>query len=237
MFDGRFVGFADFLVLEDAEAGDRYRLRDTKLARSVKVEALLQLAAYADTLAARRRAGGRRGRAGPRRRRRGELPGRRAAAGLPAAAGRAAAAARRPPRRRRAGVVGGRGASAPASAAPSAPSRCARTTTCCWSPGMRVSQRARLLDAGVTTLHAARRAHAARCPNCRPARVNALTAQARLQVADARRRQAALRGGRRPAADGAARRRQGRPVLRLRGRPAVDASTAASGAWNTCGAC
>ncbi|WP_167099028.1 TM0106 family RecB-like putative nuclease [Mycobacterium sp. DL592] len=48
MFDGRFVGFADFLVLD----GDRYRLRDTKLARSVKVEALLQLAAYAETLAA-----------------------------------------------------------------------------------------------------------------------------------------------------------------------------------------
>ncbi|APE18703.1 nuclease [Mycobacterium sp. WY10] len=48
MFDGRFVGFADFLVLD----GDRYRLRDTKLARSVKVEALLQLAAYAETLGA-----------------------------------------------------------------------------------------------------------------------------------------------------------------------------------------
>ncbi|GAC1400968.1 MAG: TM0106 family RecB-like putative nuclease [Mycobacterium sp.] len=48
MFDGRFVGFADFLVYD----GTRYRLRDTKLARSVKVEALLQLAAYADTLAA-----------------------------------------------------------------------------------------------------------------------------------------------------------------------------------------
>src|SRR4051794_8918174 len=48
MFDGRFAGFADFLVYE----GQRYRLRDTKLARSVKVEALLQLAAYADTLAA-----------------------------------------------------------------------------------------------------------------------------------------------------------------------------------------
>ncbi len=47
MFDGRFAGFADFLVLES----DEYRLRDTKLARSVKVEALLQLAAYADTLA------------------------------------------------------------------------------------------------------------------------------------------------------------------------------------------
>ena len=47
MFDGRFVGFADFLVFD----GAHYRLRDTKLARSVKVEALLQLAAYADTLA------------------------------------------------------------------------------------------------------------------------------------------------------------------------------------------
>ncbi|HTI77441.1 MAG TPA: TM0106 family RecB-like putative nuclease, partial [Mycobacterium sp.] len=52
MFDGRFVGFADFLVLSHSEAGERYRLRDTKLARSVKVEALLQLAAYADALAA-----------------------------------------------------------------------------------------------------------------------------------------------------------------------------------------
>ena len=48
MFDGRFVGFADFLVFD----GERYRLRDTKLARSVKVEALLQLAAYAETLSA-----------------------------------------------------------------------------------------------------------------------------------------------------------------------------------------
>jgi uncharacterized protein len=46
MFDGRFAGFADFLLLD----ADRYRLRDTKLARSVKVEALLQLAAYAETL-------------------------------------------------------------------------------------------------------------------------------------------------------------------------------------------
>lgn len=50
MFDGRFVGFADFMLLEDGPEGSRYRLRDTKLARSVKVEALLQLAAYAQTL-------------------------------------------------------------------------------------------------------------------------------------------------------------------------------------------
>lgn len=46
MFDGRFAGFADFLILTD----DGYRVADTKLARSAKVEALLQLAAYADTL-------------------------------------------------------------------------------------------------------------------------------------------------------------------------------------------
>lgn len=46
MFDGRFVGFADFLVRD----GDQYRLVDTKLARTPKVTALLQLAAYADTL-------------------------------------------------------------------------------------------------------------------------------------------------------------------------------------------
>ncbi|HZE16720.1 MAG TPA: TM0106 family RecB-like putative nuclease, partial [Mycobacterium sp.] len=47
MFDGRFVGFADFLIRD----GERYRVADTKLARSAKVTALLQLAAYADTLA------------------------------------------------------------------------------------------------------------------------------------------------------------------------------------------
>ncbi|AKN16490.1 hypothetical protein MHAE_11158 [Mycobacterium haemophilum DSM 44634] len=47
MFDGRFVGFADFLVRD----GEHYRVVDTKLARSPKVTALLQLAAYADALA------------------------------------------------------------------------------------------------------------------------------------------------------------------------------------------
>ncbi len=53
MFDGRFLGFADFLVRD----GERYQVVDTKLARSEKVTALLQLAAYADALAGR--AGGR----------------------------------------------------------------------------------------------------------------------------------------------------------------------------------
>ncbi|OBI19894.1 TM0106 family RecB-like putative nuclease [Mycobacterium sp. E2497] len=48
VFDGRFVGFADFLVRD----GDQYRVIDTKLARSANVTALLQLAAYADALAA-----------------------------------------------------------------------------------------------------------------------------------------------------------------------------------------
>jgi predicted RecB family nuclease len=46
MFDGRFVGFADFLVRRNG----RYQVSDTKLARSAKVTALLQIAAYADTL-------------------------------------------------------------------------------------------------------------------------------------------------------------------------------------------
>lgn len=46
MFDGRFVGFADFLIRD----GHRYRVADTKLARSPTVTALLQLAAYADAL-------------------------------------------------------------------------------------------------------------------------------------------------------------------------------------------
>jgi len=48
MFDGRFVGFADFLVRQE----ERYQVIDTKLARSANVTALLQLAAYADALAA-----------------------------------------------------------------------------------------------------------------------------------------------------------------------------------------
>src|SRR5579875_3540462 len=47
MFDGRFLGFADFLIRD----GEQYRVADAKLARSAKVTALLQLAAYADTLA------------------------------------------------------------------------------------------------------------------------------------------------------------------------------------------
>lgn len=47
-FDGRFTGWADFVVREP----DGWSVLDTKLARSVKVTALLQLAAYADQLVA-----------------------------------------------------------------------------------------------------------------------------------------------------------------------------------------
>ncbi|MFD4180040.1 TM0106 family RecB-like putative nuclease, partial [Rhodococcus sp. NPDC058514] len=47
-FDGRFLGFCDFLVRED----DRYAVFDTKLSRHARVPALLQLAAYADALTA-----------------------------------------------------------------------------------------------------------------------------------------------------------------------------------------
>ncbi|MEZ0446543.1 TM0106 family RecB-like putative nuclease [Cellulomonas sp. ICMP 17802] len=45
-FDGRFTGWADFVVREPGG----WTVLDTKLARSVKVTALLQLAAYADQL-------------------------------------------------------------------------------------------------------------------------------------------------------------------------------------------
>ena len=53
-FDGRFGGWADFLVRErggqDAASGPVYAVYDTKLARHAKVTALLQLAAYADQM-------------------------------------------------------------------------------------------------------------------------------------------------------------------------------------------
>ncbi|MDQ1512354.1 MAG: hypothetical protein QOC59_196, partial [Microbacteriaceae bacterium] len=52
LFDGRFLGFADFLVRVAGEDGHRWEVYDTKLARRAKVTALLQLAAYAEQLQA-----------------------------------------------------------------------------------------------------------------------------------------------------------------------------------------
>jgi uncharacterized protein len=46
-FDGRLLGYADFIMKNDAGA---YEVYDTKLARKAKITALLQLAAYADQL-------------------------------------------------------------------------------------------------------------------------------------------------------------------------------------------
>jgi predicted RecB family nuclease len=46
-FDGRFVGFADFIIRTEQGV---YEVYDTKLARSEKITALLQLAAYGDQL-------------------------------------------------------------------------------------------------------------------------------------------------------------------------------------------
>ena len=105
MFDGRFVGFADFLVFD----GQQYRLRDTKLARSVKVEALLQLAAYADDPDDGGRASCAGGRVGARRRRHRQLPRRRIASGVPASARRVGAPPRRSSGRWHGGDVGGPG--------------------------------------------------------------------------------------------------------------------------------
>jgi uncharacterized protein len=51
-FDGRFLGYSDFLVRDDdgASGAPAYSVYDTKLARKAKITALLQLAAYADQL-------------------------------------------------------------------------------------------------------------------------------------------------------------------------------------------
>jgi predicted RecB family nuclease len=53
LFDGRFVGFADFLVRTELPGGGTvWEVYDTKLARRAKVTALMQLAAYAGQLEA-----------------------------------------------------------------------------------------------------------------------------------------------------------------------------------------
>ncbi|MGU3497324.1 TM0106 family RecB-like putative nuclease [Mycobacterium sp. C31M] len=178
MFDGRFAGFADFLTLD----GDRYRLRDTKLARSVKVEALLQLAAYADTLAT---------------------------AGVPVAdeidllLGNGAVSSYRveellpvyrPRRDALQRLLDEHLASdAPVSWTDTGVRACFRCAECSEQvkttddlllvAGMRVSQRARLLDVGITTVHALA-AHDGPVPELSTRTVTALTAQARLQIAD-----------------------------------------------------
>ncbi|ULE31525.1 TM0106 family RecB-like putative nuclease [Mycobacterium sp. IDR2000157661] len=178
MFDGRFVGFADFLILD---ADGRYRLRDTKLARSVKVEALLQLAAYADTLTC---AGvpvadevelvlGDNGTA---RYRVDEL--------LPVYAPRRAALQDLLDRH----LVGG----SPVSWDDDEIRACFRCPECTVQvrahddlllvAGMRTTQRARLIDAGITTV-AELAAHDGPVAELPPRTVEALTSQARLQTA------------------------------------------------------
>ncbi len=176
MFDGRFVGFADFLVLD----GDRYLLRDTKLARSVKVEALLQLAAYADTLAV---------------------------AGVPVAPevelvlGDTTTARYRVDellpvyQQRRAALerlLDDHHARGPAVAWDEDVRACFRCPECeiqvratddlLLVAGMRVSQRSRLIDAGITTV-AELAAHEGAVPELAARTVTALTSQARLQIA------------------------------------------------------
>jgi uncharacterized protein len=178
MFDGRFLGFADFLVLD----GDRYRLRDTKLARSVKVEALLQLAAYAHTLA---------------------TDGVPVAPEVELVLGDGAIASYRtdellpiylPRREALERLLDGHLAGGVAVSWEDAEVRaCFRCPECAVQvrahddlllvAGMRVSQRARLIDAGVDTLHQLA-AHDGPVPQLSTRTVKALTAQARLQVTD-----------------------------------------------------
>lgn len=182
MFDGRFAGFADFLTLQAGPGGGRYRLRDTKLARSVKVEALLQLAAYADALAT---------------------------AGVPVAEevdlvlGDGAVSSYRvdellpvylPRRDALQRLLDGHLAGGVAvSWADPGVRACFRCPECSVQvkesddlllvAGMRTSQRARLIDAGITTVHDLA-AHDGPVPELSTRTVTALTGQARLQIAD-----------------------------------------------------
>ncbi|TKR22288.1 TM0106 family RecB-like putative nuclease, partial [Cellulomonas hominis] len=52
LFDGAFTGYADFLVRDPGHPTPRYTVVDAKLARHERPTALLQVAAYADQLAA-----------------------------------------------------------------------------------------------------------------------------------------------------------------------------------------
>ncbi|MBP1816574.1 TM0106 family RecB-like putative nuclease [Mycobacterium sp. OAE908] len=182
MFDGRFVGFADFLVLSHSEAGARYRLRDTKLARSVKVEALLQLAAYADTLAA------------------GGVP---VADEVELVLGDGAVASYRVdellpvylPRRTELQrllddhMAGGKAVAwtdddvRACFRCPECEIQVRATDDLLLVAGMRVTQRARLIDAGITTLHQLAE-HTGAVEELPARTVKTLAAQARLQVAD-----------------------------------------------------
>lgn len=176
MFDGRFVGFADFLVRD----GEQYRVVDTKLARSANVTALLQLAAYADALAA---------------------------SGVPVAPeaelhlGDGTAAryrvrelipVYRSQRARLQRLLDEHHAGGTAvrwdDEGVDACLRCALCTEQLRAAddlllvaGMRVGQRDRLIDAGITTVPALAR-HAGPVPDLAPAAVGKLTAQAKLQV-------------------------------------------------------
>ncbi|OBH29822.1 nuclease [Mycobacterium sp. E342] len=176
VYDGRFVGFADFLVRD----GEQYRVIDTKLARSANVTALLQLAAYADALTA---------------------------SGVPVAPeaelhlGDGTAARYRVRdlipvyRAQRARLQrlldGHRAGGAPVRWDDEGVGACFRCALCTEQlrasddlllvAGMRVGQRDKLIDAGITTVPGLAR-HAGPVPDLAPAAVRKLTAQARLQV-------------------------------------------------------
>jgi predicted RecB family nuclease len=182
MFDGRFAGFADFLILDEGPGGPAYRLRDTKLARSVKVEALLQLAAYADALTA----------AGV-----PVHPEVQLVLGdgviadyavdelLPVYLPRRAALERLLDDH----LAGGTAVSwenpdvRACFRCPECEVRVRAHDDLLLVAGMRVSQRARLLDAGITTVQDLA-AHTGPVPELSTRTVAALTAQARLQIAD-----------------------------------------------------
>ena len=88
---------------------------------------------------------------------------------------------RRAPRRRRPGRLGRPALRRSTGAARRATSRCRRTATCCSSAGLRVTQRAALLEAGITTIDALA-ASDGPVPGILDATLENLRIQARLQL-------------------------------------------------------
>ena len=165
------------------------------------------------------------------------LPRRRAGPGVPPAARRTAAPARRAPRRRTRRCAGPIDGVRACFRCPECTIKVRADDDLLLVAGMRVSQRARLIDAGHHHHRRRWRAHHGPVPDLPARTVAALTAQARLQVAPRERQDRRYEVADAAAADAAARRRPGRPVLRLRGRPAVDRRRPRAGAWSTCWAC
>ena len=179
MFDGRFVGFADFLVLRRRAATGS----PTPSWRAhAKVPALLQLAAYADALAGLGRRGGAGGRAGAGR----QAPscGYRVGDLIPVYRSQRAHLQRLLDEHYAAGTPvrwDDRGRWSRVSVVRCASEQLRATDDLLLVAGMRVTQRDKLIDAGISTI-AEPADHTGPVPDLAVGALGKLTAQAKLQV-------------------------------------------------------